>query len=259
MPGTSSRPNPRASAARRLVVAVGVTLGTLVTAFVVPGAFFGSSGSTAAGQADAYKQSYVAQAKNTRAAAQGADTIYLPDGTHIHPNGLVDDGHGHNHNDPATKNSVSRSAPTTDAETADPTTPTQARLAEDDAAAHRNQTEPALTHVAVSAGHAASPTNRYNMFNGCYALQSTKSGRWLTDTNVPTFAAASESAGTPLYFKPTALGRYLLYSPERRYLDGGAATATYADAAGPSNDWVVQMPRADQFTFQIPGKGYLTD
>src|SRR5690349_12594571 len=108
------RQNARASAARRLVVVSVLTLGALVLAFVVPGAFFGTSG---AGQADGYKKTYVATAKNTRATAQagsqGADTIYLPDGSHIHPNGLVDDGHGHNHNDPATKNSVSRSAPTT--------------------------------------------------------------------------------------------------------------------------------------------------
>src|SRR4051812_23442097 len=195
------RENARASAARRLIVVSALTLGALVAGFVVPGAFFGSqtSGHGPSGLADGYKKTYVAQAKNTRATAragaQGADTVYLPDGSHIHPNGLVDDGH--NHNDPATKNSVSRSAPTTDAETADPTTPRQARLAEDDAARQRNQTEPALTHVPVSATHAATPTNRYNMFNGCYGLQSTTSGRWLTDTNVPTFAAASESAGTP--------------------------------------------------------------
>ncbi len=254
------RQNPRASAARRLVVACGLTLGALVAAFVVPGAFFGTG---AAGQADGYKLTYVANAKNKQAAAQagsqGADTIYLPDGTHIHPNGIVDESQPHNHNDPATKNSVSRAAPTTDAETADPTTPTQARLAVDDAAKQRAQTEPTLSHVPVSAAHTASPTNRYNMFNACYGLQSTRTGRWLTDSNVPTFAAASESAGTPLYFKPSALGRYLLYSPDHRYLDGGAATAAYADAGGPSNDWVVQMPKAGQFTFQIPGKGYLTD
>src|SRR3954465_4923660 len=157
MPRSATHPDPRASAAPRLVVAVGLALATLVVAFVVPGAFFGSGGSPVAGQADAYKQSYVAQAKNTRAAAQGADTIYLPDGTHIHPNGLVDDGHGHNHNDPATKNSVSRSAPTTDAETADPTTPTQARLATEEAATQRQQSEPALSHVPVSAAHTATP------------------------------------------------------------------------------------------------------
>src|SRR3954452_10531612 len=249
MAASSTRLDPRASAARRLVVAVGLTLGGLVTAIAVPGAFFGSSG---AGQADAYKLSYVAKAKSTRAAAQEADTIYLPDGTHIHPNGLVDDGHGHNHNDPATKNSVSRSAPTTDAETADPTTPTQARLATEEAAKQRQQSDPALSHVPVSAAHAPSPTNRYNMFNACYGLQSTRTGRWLTGTDTPGFTASTESAGTPLYFKPSALRRYLLYRPDRRYLDGGAATARYAGAGGPTNDWVVSMPRSAQFTFEIP-------
>jgi hypothetical protein len=254
------RHDPRASAARRLVLACGVTLGALVLALVAPGAFFGSGGP---GQADAYKQTYVANTKNNRAqaqaGAQGADTIYLPDGSHVHPNGLVDESRPHNHNDPATKNSVSRSAPVTSAETADPTTPHQARLNEENAAVQRHQTEPALSHVPVSAARSASPKDRYNMFNGCYGLQSVKTGRWLTGTNVPTFAAATRAAGTPLYFKPTALGRYLLYSPDRRYLDGGAATAAYAGSAGPSNDWVVRMPRPGQFTFQIPGKGYLGD
>src|SRR3954463_9362191 len=111
------RQNARASAARRLIVVSALTLGVLVAAFVVPGAFFGTT-SSASGLADGYKKTYAAKAKNTRATAQagaqGADTIYLADGTHIHPNGLVDESQPHNHNDPATKNSVSRAAPTTD-------------------------------------------------------------------------------------------------------------------------------------------------
>jgi len=94
----------------------------------------------------------------------------------------------------------------------------------------REEAEPKLSNVPVSAAQPASPTNRYNMFNACYGLQSARTGRWLTDTNVPTFAAATEAAGTPLYFKPTALGRYMLYSPERRYLSGGQPTAGYAAA-----------------------------
>src|SRR5689334_19773132 len=136
------RSSARSSAARRLVVAVALTLGALVASFVVPGAFFDAPSERA--QADGYKKAYVAQAKNTTAKSQGADTVYLPDGTHIHPNGLVDDGHAHNHNDPATKNAVSRSATVTDAETADPTTPQQAQAATDDAAQQRTQSEPAL-------------------------------------------------------------------------------------------------------------------
>ena len=54
--------------------------------------------------------------------------MYLADGTHLHPGtGLVEGGPGHNDNDPETKNAVSRAAVITDDETADPTTPKQAR------------------------------------------------------------------------------------------------------------------------------------
>ncbi len=37
--------------------------------------------------ADGYKKAYVAAANNQRSAAQGSGTIFLADGTHIHPNG----------------------------------------------------------------------------------------------------------------------------------------------------------------------------
>jgi hypothetical protein len=245
----------RSRAAHQLAAAAGLSAVAVLVAFVIPS---GGLGGQAAG-ADGYKKAYAAKVGNKQSAAQGSGTIYLADGTHIHPNALTDDGHAHNHNDPATKNAVSRSAPTTDDETADPTTPEQARLAVGAAAAQRDETEPTLSNVPVTPAHAASPTNRYNMFNACYGVQSAKTGRWLTDSNVPTFAAASQNAGTPLYFKPTALGRYMLYSPDRTYLDGGQATAHYASAPSPTSDWVVAMPTAGQFTFQIPGKGYLTD
>ncbi len=245
----------RSRAVHRLAAAAGLSAVAVLVAFVIPS---GGLGGQAAG-ADGYKKAYAAKVGNKQSAAQGSGTIYLADGTHIHPNALGDDGHAHNHNDPATKNAVSRSAPTTDEETADPTTPEQARLAVGAASAQREETEPTLSNVPVTPAHAASPTSRYNMFNACYGVQSTKTGRWLTDANVPTFSAASQSAGTPLYFKPTALGRYMLYSPDRSYLDGGQATAHYAAAPGPTSDWVVAMPKAGQFTFQIPGKGYLTD
>ena len=232
-----------------------------MAAVAIPsGALFAREGSArSSGRRTATSRPTRSKTKTLRAKAQGSDTVYMPDGTHLHPNSLVDDGHGHSHNDPKTKNAVSRAAVTTDAETADPTTPQQARAAADDAAEQRRQSEPKLSSVPVAAARTATPTNRYNMFNSCYGLQSVKTGRWLTDSNVPTFAAASENDGAPFYFKPTALGRYLLYSADRRYLDGGYATAGYAASPGPSNDWVVQMPKSGQFTFQIPGKGYLTD
>ena len=187
----------RSRAAHRLAAAAGLSAVAVLAALVIPAGGLGglADGSKNPG-ADGYKKAYAAKVGNKTAAAQGSGTIYLADGTHIHPNGLVDDGHGHSHNDPATKNSVSRSAPTTDEETADPTTPSQARAAVGAASEQRSQSEPKLSNVPVSAPQAATPTDRYNMFNGCYSLQSARTGRWLTDTNVPTFSAASEGAGT---------------------------------------------------------------
>ena len=244
------------SACRRLLVAAGVSVGALgIAVLVSPGGAFG--GGTDRGVADGYKKAYVAKANSMWSeAADENGTIYLPDGTHIHTTGVVD---GHVRKDPVMKNAVSRSARVTSAETTDPTTPQQADTAVRSAARQRVQTEPSLKSAPVAAPQPMTPTDRFNMFNACYGVQSVETGRWLTDANVPTFAAASASGGAPFYFKPTALGRYLLYSADRRYLDGGQATARYAASPGPSNDWVVQMPRAGQFTFQIPGEGYLTD
>ena len=85
---TTRSPHGGAPAARRLVVAVGLSAGAVLTAIVVPsGALAGLTGQ---GEPDAYKKAYVANAKNTQAAAQGSDTIYLPDGSHVHPGGLAD-------------------------------------------------------------------------------------------------------------------------------------------------------------------------
>ena len=147
----------------------------------------------------------------------------------------------------------------TDAQTADPTTPDQAQRSVEAAAAQRAQSEPKLSSVPVSPAHATSPTDRYNMFNACYGLQSTRTGRWLSGDGTPAFAASTETAGAPLYFKPTELGRYLLYSKARTYLDGSAGAARYAPGPSATANWVVTMPRSGQFLFQIPGKGFLTD
>lgn len=243
----------RSRAARRLTAAVGLSVAVVVAAVAVPS---GASGSPAG--ADGYKRSYAATAGTTQAAATGEDTVYLPDGTHLHPGGIVD-GHTHDHNDPATKNAVSRSAPATTGDTADPTSPQQARTAEQSAAAQRAQSDPTLSSVPVTATHTASPSDRYNMFNACYGLQSSVSGRWLSGTTTPAFTASTLAAGAPLYFKPTTLGRYLLYSPARTFLDGAQPAAAYAAQPSATGNWVVTMPRTGLFRFAVPGRGYLTD
>ncbi len=222
---TSSR------AGRRLIAAVGLAAGALLASLVLPGVTAG--GSTAGNQA-------TADLKSTSLVASAA-------------------GDEHHHNDPATKNAVSRSDSTKDASTKDPTTRKQARRSASAAATQRAAAEPTLTNVSVGATQTASPSDRYNMFNACYGLQSTRTDQWLTDLSVPKFSSASLGDASALYFKPSALGRYLLYSTARTFLDGGQATTTYANAPGPTNDWVVTMPRAGEFLFEVPGKGYLTD
>ncbi len=241
----------RSVARRRLVLATGVSTGALVAALVLPaGALTG--GSDDPGRDD-YNAAYDLASQDQQAAARGSGSTDLPGGAHG-----ADDGHDHDHADPATKNAVSRSGSST-GETADPTTPAQARRSVAAAAAQRDQAEPPLSSVPVTRPHASSPTDRYNMFNACYGLQSTRTGRWLAGSTSPTFTAPSRGAGAPLYFKPTDLGRYLLYTRARTFLDGGTPSVTYGDQAGPTADWVVDMPRPGRFRFQIPGHGYLTD
>ena len=192
---TTRSPLRGSPAARRLVVAVGLSAGAVLAAIVVPsGALAGIVGS--GDQSDAYKKAYAAKAQSQKSAAQGSGTIYLPDGSHIHRGGL-DDGHTHDHNDPATKNAVSRAATVTDAQTVDPTTPDQARRSVEAAAAQRAQSEPTLSSVPVSPAHATSPTDRYNMFNACYGLQSTRTGRWLGGDVTPTRAVQQWRQGHP--------------------------------------------------------------
>jgi hypothetical protein len=252
---TSRASTASTRAGRRLAAATGVSVGAVLVVVAVPS---GALSPSPTGQADGYKQAYSATAKNQHAAAQGSGTVFLADGSHLHPNGLVDD-HSHNHNDPTTKNAVSRTALVTDQETADPTTPEQARLAVGAASDQRTQTEPKLSSVPVSGTHASSPTDRYNMFNACYGVQSASTGRWLTGAATPTFSATTIGAGEPLYFKPSALGRYLLYSRAGTFLDGTTPAVRYAAKPGATNDWVTTMPSKGLFKFELPGKGFLTN
>ncbi len=251
----SADPSPRPRATRRLLASVGIAGGAVVAALVMPTGLLGIAG---AGAADGYKQQYAARAATQLAAQQGQRTIYLPDGSHVHLDGTVDK-HGRLHKDPAVKNAVSRSAPVTNQETKDPTTPQQAEAHRRAAAEQRSESDPALTSVPLTPPQPSAPTDRYNMFNACYGLQSSTSGRWLTGLDEPAFTGTDLDAASPLYFKPTTLGKYLLYSTAQTFLDGGRAQARYAADPGTTNDWTVEMPRKGLFRLQIPGKGYLAE
>ncbi|WP_182524899.1 hypothetical protein [Nocardioides dongkuii] len=133
---------------------------------------------------------------NAEKAAQG-----LP---HTDPPGTP----AHTHDDPATKNALSRASEVS-AETQDPTTAAQKRSAARYVEKQRRMKDPRLTRVPVTAKRRTHPQDRYAMANGCYRM-----------------------AGGPVFFKPTALGTYLLYDDDRRFiLDGGERVASPSPAA----------------------------
>ncbi len=131
----------------------------------------------------------------------------------------------HNHNDPKTKNAVSR-AGETGKDVRDPSTFLTRARAASAVAAQRRMQEPTLSHVRVMQKRLEHPQDRYAMANGCYRL-----------------------GGQEIYFKPTDLGQYLLYTTDRRFLVNGGKLAAPSDAT----IWTAQ-PRGQGFTFANAGQ-----
>jgi hypothetical protein len=142
------------------------------------------------------------------------------------------DDHGHVHDDPTTKNAISRSG---EAATApDRTTPRQRAASRARVATQRTLREPRLTRVPLRPRRRAVPEDRYAMAGGCYDV-----------------------GGQPLTFQATGLGSYLLHSPDRTFLaaDTGGAT-TWAAEPSPAADWTVREAGRGRFTFTLAdGRG----
>ena len=80
-----------------------------------------------------------------------------------------------------------------------------------------------ISALAAPAAQAApSDANRYSLAQGCFALTS----------------GGSEVAG-PFRMKPTALGRYLLYTKGEKYLGQSGGGVGELAEPGPDADWVV--------------------
>jgi hypothetical protein len=234
----------------RLTIAVSVAV-AVVAATLTLNARSAETGRTAG--ADALKKSYAVTAANVAAKKAAEPVRFNADGTHTHLPGTPT----HDHNNPATKNSVSRvTAAEADGDITDPTTPEQAAANARSAAEQREQVDPTLTHVPVDPAQPNVPTDRYNLFNACYGLQSTQNHRWLQGTS---FSASAIGGGTALYFKPTELGKYLLYSPTKTYLGrpGLLKNVGYANLPGPRTNWTVTESAPGQFRLFLEGSGYL--
>lgn len=238
--------NPGAEHSRlRLVLSMTLALALVGVAL----ALNASRGPAEPGNADGLKRAYSATAANT-AKKPGSDTVYNADGTHAHDPGAAP----HNDNDPATKNAISRAATATDADTQDPTSPAQARRHARAAAQQRKQQPVSLRRVPVDPRQPAVPSNRYNLFNACYGLRSVSAARWLRGTG---FTATGMGGATPLYFKPTGLGDYMIYSPGGEYLGQKSGKAAYLAKPGAAVNWTITQVRRGVFRAELAGAGYL--
>ena len=123
--------------------------------------------------------------------------------THVHAAG----SEPHTHNDPATKNAISRSGETGE-NVRDPSTLRSRTAAAAYIAGERRAKDPQLTTVRPTPKRAKFPRSRYAMANGCYRL-----------------------AGKRLFFKPTDLGQYLLYTRKRSLLTATGRSPEPSDAA----------------------------
>ncbi len=242
---------------RRLVWSVALAAGTVVAASVlVPS--YGTSARTGSGL---LQKQHTRDAQALRAKAAEAEP-------HAHPAGAPTtglDGHTHNHDDPATKNSVSRT--TGDAETADtqdPTTPLQAAVATAAVARQRSEQAPTLVPLAKRPSRRAVPQNRYAMASGCYALQAVGTGRWVARAGEGFRAsAATRTRALPLHFQASDLGRYLLFGTRKDFVararPGGVSTGSTsrvvsAAAPGADADWTVTR-RGTAYVFRLGASG----
>ena len=178
---------------------------------------------------------------------------------HAHPSGTAAHRHGpgaptHDHHDPATKNSVSRSMETGPA-TLDPTTAEERRANAAYAARSRTSPDPPLTTAAVRQPRHRVPEDRYAMAGGCYTLGLT-GGRYVTGDDARRVRRVARVRATRFRFQATSLGHYLLYLGPRRFLAG-------SDGAGlderPSRqaDWTVRRFRGG-FRFALDTRHQLT-
>ncbi len=131
----------------------------------------------------------------------------------------------HSHTDPRTKNLVSRAGQTVE-DVRDPSTFLSRAVARSGVAAERRMQDPRLSHVRAVQKRLRRPQDRYAMANGCYGL-----------------------AGQKIFFKPTDLGQYLLYTTDRQFLVAGGRAAAPSD----STIWTAQE-RKRGFSFSQGGR-----
>jgi hypothetical protein len=224
-----------------VLTALGVVLG--LTA-VVPS--YGGGGEAAGPEKKALIKAYD-RATSARGAANDESWSHA----HTGPVSLLtrtgsagtDDGHGHDHSDPTTKNAISRAG--AEAGTLDPTTAAQARRNAASVAAQRAEPDPRLVRVPRPSERQVTPQNRYAMAGGCYSLRG-PDGWVVREGSTYATSDVQQAASERFHFQATTLGRYLLLDRSGEFLSTddlpvGPGVAPQADADG-SSIWTVTKP-----------------
>lgn len=99
--------------------------------------------------------------------------------------------------------------------------------------------------------------SRFNIANACYALQSMSTGKFVTKNSDGSYQASASTAGTaaPFYMKPTALGKYMLYTADKLLMQ--ASTNASGSPVGSSKalddkiEWTVLDDTQGRSGFQL--------
>ncbi|MEO6470782.1 MAG: hypothetical protein ABIR57_03000 [Aeromicrobium sp.] len=166
---------------------------------------------------------------------------------------VIDESKPHDHNDPLTKNSVSRAPASKD--TADPTTHVEAAVNSLTVQTQRNEPDPKLVPSKAPAPRTNVPADRYAMAGGCYAIRVGSAGKWVARSGKG-YAATATSAATaePIFFQASDLGTYLLYGKGKTFLSQAYSGDIQAlTAASTSGNWTVTQS-GSTFQFALPSK-----
>lgn len=156
----------------------------------------------------------------------------------------------HRHDDPATKNLVSRAGFEEGA--VDPTTAAERRASVSYVARERALPDPRLVRVRAYPERTAVPRTRYAMAGACYTLQAPSGEYVVLDGSRAALADVAASRAARLYFKATRLGGYLLHT-SGGVLAGSRGSVTVAAEPSKDADWTVRRDASGRFTFQSLG------
>jgi hypothetical protein len=95
--------------------------------------------------------------------------------------------------------------------------------------------------------------SRFALANRCVAVVSGANGRYVATASSSGYAAgrADKAGAEAFFFKPTGLGRYMLYDTRARLVGVNAGRVTGVAAAGPSTEWApVPIRKGPAFTIR---------